>query len=320
MVMNPVCAVLGAGVLVLSGCGQPQPGTPLDLPVASRQAGEGGLLLTRPAASQYPHLHNLLRLSERIYSGGEPVGDEAFGELARLGVKVVVSVDGARPNVDAARKQGLRYVHIPIGYDGIPDEAGLALARVAADGARAGETLYFHCHHGKHRGPAAAAAACIADGVVDSSAAGQILEKAGTSQEYAGLWRDVASYQPPSPGTVLPELVEVAEVDSMVAAMSQIDHAFDNLKLCQAEKWATPADHPDIVAVQESLLVKEGLHEAGRTLAEDYDEQFIGWLREAEGLAEALERQLKAGDVQGADRTMIGLDQACKRCHVEYRN
>src|SRR5262245_48501413 len=76
-----------------------------------------------PAATEQGHaavdivgLENLICVSERIYSGGQPQGEQAFQSLARLGVKTVVSVDGARPDVDAAHRNGLRYVHVPIGY------------------------------------------------------------------------------------------------------------------------------------------------------------------------------------------------------------
>ena len=53
-----------------------------------------------------PGLHNVLRVSDRIYSGSEPHGDEGLESLVKLGVKIVVSVDGARPNVEAAKKHG----------------------------------------------------------------------------------------------------------------------------------------------------------------------------------------------------------------------
>ena len=50
-----------------------------------------------PNSQDYPALHNLLAVSPRIYSGGEPDGDAAFEALRKLGVKTIVSVDGARP-------------------------------------------------------------------------------------------------------------------------------------------------------------------------------------------------------------------------------
>jgi hypothetical protein len=278
------------------------------------------LAISKVSAGQASHLQNLLRLTERIFSGGEPQGDEAFSELSSLGVDVIVSVDGAKPDVETARGHGLRYVHIPIGYDGISHEAGRSLARVVREAAAAGETLYFHCHHGKHRGPAAAAIACIAAQASDHDAARQILVAAGTSHDYAGLWRDVAAYVPPAGGAELPELVEAATTDSLVAAMSNIDRAFDHLKLLQTNGWTTLPEHPDVVATQEAIVLREGLHESRRTLPEGYDEQFIDWLREAEALAETLERQLKSEDAGAASQTMQALEAACQRCHKRHRN
>jgi len=281
---------------------------------------EAKLAIAKPDPAVTPHLHNLLQLNKRIYSGGEPHGEPAFAELAKLGVKVIVSVDGAKPDIEAAKKHGLRYVHIPIGYDGIPTEAGHSLARVVRETGAAGETIYFHCHHGKHRGPAAAAVACIAAGAGDNKAAKEILVTAGTSNDYAGLWRDVAAFQPPPPGAPLPELVEVAEVGSLVAAMSNIDRGFDNLKLSRDGGWKAQPEHPDIVATQEALMVKEALHESGRNLAAGFDAEFMKWLRDAEDLAAQLETQLKTGDTSAATWTMVSLEVSCKQCHTKHRN
>src|SRR5262245_9667583 len=72
---------------------------------------------------------NSFRVSPRIYSGGEPRGAEAFAALKKLGVKTVISVDGAAPDVEAARKVGIRYVHLPIGYDGIPREQSVRIIK-----------------------------------------------------------------------------------------------------------------------------------------------------------------------------------------------
>ncbi|MEO8164070.1 MAG: cytochrome c [Betaproteobacteria bacterium] len=278
------------------------------------------LLLDKPAAEEFPHLHNLLQLTERIYSGGEPEDDQAFHELAKLGVRTIVSVDGARPDIALAEKYGFRYVHIPIGYDGVPAEAGLQFASLLknADG-----PFYIHCHHGKHRGPAGAAVACIADGAADGKSALAILEQAGTSKDYAGLWRDVQAYTPPAEGADLPELVSVAEVGSLVAAMANIDRASDNLKLCAAAAaWKAPAEHPDVAPAQQALLLKEGFRETVRQLVEsnDYDEQFLTWMKEAEELATTLESALQANDDETAAATFSKIQDQCKQCHGKYRN
>jgi protein tyrosine phosphatase (PTP) superfamily phosphohydrolase (DUF442 family) len=263
-----------------------------------------------------PGIHNLMKVSDKLYSGSEPHGEEGFANLAKLGVKTVISVDGAKPQVELARQHGIRYVHIPIGYDGVPEEAGKSLARAVRD---VPTPIYVHCHHGKHRGPAAVAVACIASGDVTSKDALRILERAGTSKDYTGLWRDVEGFVPPAERGVLPELVEIAEVGSFTAAMAQVDRAFDNLKLLRDAKWSTPEDQPDLVPAQEALLLQEGLHEAGRN-ADGYEAQFTSWLAEEETKAKQLREFLQAKDSTSADSHMLLIEQACKQCHKVYRD
>ncbi len=277
------------------------------------------LLPPFPEPANFPHLHSLLHVSPGIYSGAEPENEEAFVDLARLGVKTIVSVDGARPDIAAARRHGLRYVHIPFGYDGVNADAGLAIARVMRECDR---PIYFHCHHGTHRGPAAAAVACVASGVADGETALAILTRAGTSRGYAGLWRDVRAYQPPPLDAALPELVEVAEVGSLAAAMAQVDRASDNLKLCQSAGWRSPPDHPDLAPAQEALLLREGLHEMLRQFEgnNSRDNRFLQWMREAEGAAVSLENQIQRGARATLDAQFRALQDHCLRCHVAYRN
>jgi hypothetical protein len=258
-----------------------------------------------------------MRPADHIFSGSEPHGEEAFASLKQMGIKTIVSVDGARPNVEAARRHGLRYIHIPIGYDGISDQAGAALARLVkeADG-----PFYVHCHHGRHRGPAAAAVACVASGATQGKGALQILEKAGTSKDYLGLWRDVEDYTPPVAGANLPELVEIAEIESLTAAMAQIDRACDNLKRCQKAKWSAPKKHPDLVPALQAFLVREGFHESGRHLADRYTDHFKAQLSGAEKAADKLGQAVLSGNLDQADARFGILMQSCKQCHAEYRN
>ncbi len=56
-----------------------------------------------PTESQFPELHNLLQVSGNVFSGAEPKTDAAFGQLAELGVNVIVSVDGVQPKVELAK-------------------------------------------------------------------------------------------------------------------------------------------------------------------------------------------------------------------------
>lgn len=318
-----LCAV---ATLVLAGCGTSDQGQqqPPDSSSGliedhniSAGADETAYRLEPRHEAGFPQLHNLLRIEEGIYSGGEPAGDGAFDELAQLGVKTIVSVDGARPDIDQAHARGMRYVHIPIGYDGISADDGARLARVMRELDR---PVYFHCHHGQHRGPAAAAIACICSGTANGKEALKILEVAGTSRKYTGLWRDVETYRPPEPAANLPILVAVAEVPSLAAAMAKLDRSFDNLKMCQDARWNVPDARPDLVPAHEALMVVEGLREARRHVSSKHDGQFKQWLDQAITSAESMEQALRQGHVEPADRLSAALEQDCKQCHDRFRN
>src|SRR4051812_11985448 len=95
-------------VLLLTGCSIEEipPVRPAALPAKIE------LLPTR-------YLPNTVRIHERVISGGLPEGDAAFEELKELGIKTLISVDGVKPDVAQAKKFGMRYVHLPHGYDGV---------------------------------------------------------------------------------------------------------------------------------------------------------------------------------------------------------
>ncbi|MCC6492944.1 MAG: cytochrome c [Pirellulales bacterium] len=233
-----------------------------------------------------------------------------------MGVRTVVSVDGVKPNIQAAAKQGLRYIHIPIGYDGVGPEAQGALTRLVRE---VKGPIYIHCHHGQHRGPAAAAVACMAAGSMSRAQATAYLKQAGTGAEYAGLWRDVAQFTALPAGARLPPLVETAEVDSLAAAMAELDRAWDGLKLCRAAGWQTPAESADIAPEHQSLLVWENLREAER--ANEYpDPQLAEWLHGATLQAEQLRQSLQQGRPEAATAAYKRLEAACAQCHKQYRN
>ncbi|MDX1967233.1 MAG: hypothetical protein SFV23_08695 [Planctomycetaceae bacterium] len=307
--------LLALGLTNIAGCGhQSAPENPSSEHVS--KARPTLLPENGPAEADFPELHRLLQVPDRIYSGGEPASEAAFHSLKRLGVKTIVSVDGAIPNIDLAAKHGLRYIHIPIGYDGVPEDAGRALARVTRE---VNGKIYVHCHHGRHRGPAAAAVACIADGVVTGDEALAILKRAKTGENYSGLWRDVAAYRPPSADAVLPDLVSIARVESLAAAMAKLDRASDHLKLFAANKWASPPQHPDLIAATEAVLLLEGFREAARLQSTDYDSQFQSWMQEAAATAERFESALGKSTAE-AELEWQSLQGQCGRCHTMYRD
>jgi hypothetical protein len=92
-----------------------------------------------------PALGNVHEIAPGVFSGAVPHGGEAFRELSRRGVRTVISADGGKPDVDAARRYGLRTVPLPIGYDGIPAERALEPAKALTE---LPGPFYLHCHHG----------------------------------------------------------------------------------------------------------------------------------------------------------------------------
>jgi hypothetical protein len=266
----------------------------------------------------HPIIGNLIQISKYIYSGEEPTSDTFFICLKEFGITTIVSVDGAKPDVETAKKHNIRYIHIPIGYDGFGEGAELSITRLTRE---VKGPIYFHCHHGVHRGPAAAAIASIVAGCYSNEQAIEILEKAGTSKEYPGLWSDVENFNVPSDSTVyLPELVEIADVGSFASQMASIDRAMDNIKLCRKSNWSTPAIHPDIVPERETIIVKEGFRELRRNLSNGYDEQLRSWLGEAEEYTDRIIIALKSGELTDAENNYYLLNHACTQCHKIYRN
>lgn len=184
-------------------------------------------------------IENLLQATDRVFSGSQPEGDEAFAALHKLGVKTLISVDGTKPDVERAAKFGLRYVHIPHGYDSISSNiaARLAKAAMTVEG-----PLSVHCHHGKHRGPAAVGIICQTTAGWTVNQALAWMKQAGTADDYAGLFRANAEFRLP---THLPSRVEVS---GLVDSMIEVDHRWDNLKAIQKAGWRVPANQPDLVA------------------------------------------------------------------------
>ncbi len=107
------------------------------------------------SAGEHPGLHNVINFSDQLINGSAPEGDRGFDSLKALGIKTIICVDGATPDAARAEARGMRYVHLPIGYDGIDETEGLKLIRAIRD---LPQPIYIHCYHGVHRSPAAAAA------------------------------------------------------------------------------------------------------------------------------------------------------------------
>ena len=268
-------------------------------------------------------LHNVFRVSERIYSGSSPEGDAGFATLARLGVKMLLSVDGARPDVATARRHGLTYVHLPFGYDGIPPDRVKELAKAAG---RPGP-IYVHCHHGKHRGPAAVAVIQLCtDPAWDAAVAEGWLATAGTDPRYTGLTglpRTLARPTAEELAALPAALPEAAPVPDLARIMVDVDARWDHLKLIKAAGWVAPEDHPDIDPPHEALQLLEHYRETIRLgSAKDRGADFLKLVADAEAAAADLEQALRAKPV-AADRAGPAFARsaaACTACHERFRD
>jgi protein tyrosine phosphatase (PTP) superfamily phosphohydrolase (DUF442 family)/cytochrome c556 len=265
------------------------------------------------------HLENVHEISPGVLTGSGPHGEKSFEELAARGVRTVISVDGAKPEVEAARKYGLRYVHLPIGYDGVPEEKTLAIAKALNE---LPGPVYVHCHHGKHRGPAAAAVACVAAGKLDNEGAVRVMKTMGTGENYIGLWASAREAKRMDTAAAQVAFKEVAPVPPIMEAMVALEHAFEGLTFSKKAGWTKPADHPDIDPPHEALRAREIVTEILRTdehKARPADYQ--GWMKASLDAATELETLLRAkAPFASLDATYAKLQKSCADCHKPYRN
>jgi hypothetical protein len=262
-------------------------------------------------------------LSQRIYSGSAPENEAAFDALKANGIKTIISVDGAKPDIESARRHGLRYVHLPFGYDGVPTNRALAL--VKAVGVLPGP-FYVHCHHGLHRGPAAAAVICMGTEGWTPREAEAWLRLAGTSTNYAGLYHSVRQFVPPSLW-VLEEFhcsfPERASVSALAEMMVEIDGRLDQIKASRSASYKRLESDPDLDPAHEALLLQELFYELGRSpIAEEKSGEFRVKLGDAEQASHAFYLGLSARpiDLKSVNTGFLRVTEACAGCHQACRN
>jgi protein tyrosine phosphatase (PTP) superfamily phosphohydrolase (DUF442 family) len=205
--------------------------------------------LVDPAPREYPGIHNAVAFHEGLVSGSAPGGDAGLETLAALGVRTIISVDGATPDVAGARARGMRYIHLPLGYDGVDEHRTRQLARAARDAIRLGP-VYVHCHHGKHRSAGAAAVIAASLGWCSGDEGVARMRVAGTSEAYAGLFADARAARPIDPrelDAVPDDFPSACTPSGLVQGMLEIDGAYERLTDIRRAGWKTPADQPDLV-------------------------------------------------------------------------
>lgn len=347
-------AYLGLWMLVCTGCGRPaapsgdgpsvevrpsanSPVNSAESPVVNSAAQPRG-----PEKIAAQHLPNAYRVHAKVISGGQPEGEAAFRELQQLGINTIISVDGAKPQLALAQQFGLRYVHLPHGYDGISTDQVAQLAKAVRD---LDGPIYLHCHHGKHRSPTAAAVACVGAGLLEPSQAIAILQAAGTSPNYRGLYQAAQSAQriddlelDKLPGDFPAEV----QLPPLAEAMVAIEQTHDRLKQVAAAGWQAPAHHPDVEPAHEALLLLEHFTELLRT--DTVQKEPAAFQASLQGSAEAsrlLEAALRQTTAQPAaeptpdpaataadltarrsqlDPLLARISEQCLSCHRQFRD
>jgi hypothetical protein len=304
-----------------------QPSAPLALESSAYEAAAEVTLPETPP-QELPGLHNVYRLSDDIVSGAEPEGLEAFESLRDLGIKTVLSVDGKSPEHELAAEYGLRYVHVPIRYDGMTDEELLKIVKTFRE---LEGPFYVHCYHGKHRGPAAAAVGRLAhDGAPRGQALAEMRQWCGTSKKYEGLYQVTAARELPSWAETEAfefDFAPAHRFDGLRGAMVDMTRSFDTIEDLMMRDWRINPDHPDASALNEAAKLLNGLEQSIEFSASAADSEEFNALLEASRdetrrLIEYLEA-VRQGDPDAgamAAQRVDAIGSLCSRCHASYRN
>ena len=286
-------------------------------------------VIRKLSAKQLP---NAIEVPGGLISGGLPESEQAFQELKQLGVKTIISVDGVKPDVQMAQRYGMRYVHIPHGYDGISESTLGKLTKAVSE---LPGPIYIHCHHGKHRSPTAAAAVCIARGSIELNQALRILELAGTNPSYKGLFQTVRTakrIEPDELAKLQVDFPSVCDVSPLVDSMVALDDTFSKLNKWAQAGWKSKPDPstPSMDAAHEAVLLREHLEEMQR-LEElsKYPVEFARILKESEQAAVFIESMLNpiSGEIRlkpihrkALDVNWTTIRSNCTSCHQQFRD
>lgn len=345
--MRSLVVVLGCitAAAILTSCGQSQTAaskplpaahpvpTPATPPTAAQAAEPPASPLAIPAhdaakPQDYPGLHNVVTYSTGVFTGSVPEGPEGLETLHAMGVKTIISVDGAEPEVAKAKALGMKYVHLPIGYNGMDQQRTLELARAVqiAQQENPAAPVYMHCHHGKHRSAGALGASAVTLGFITPEQGVERMKVSGTAANYTGLYKCVQIAAPATQAQLaaLPSTFpEVWKTTNLVHAMVEMDEVFEHLKAIEKAGWKAPKDHPDLVPAAEAGR----LADLFRNLRDDTTVQkkpaeFTDWLLADSRKAEALESELanSSGTPESLSKHMKLLAASCKECHVKYRD
>jgi protein tyrosine phosphatase (PTP) superfamily phosphohydrolase (DUF442 family) len=277
------------------------------------------------------YLPNAIQIHSKVISGGKPDGESAFRELQEMGVKTIVSVDGTKPEVALAKKYGLRYVHLPLGYNGISRERATELAKAVRD---LDGSIYIHCHHGKHRSPAAATVACQSLGFLEPYASVKILTLAGTKEDYRGLFVAAASATRIDDSVLdamQVDFPEFAKLSPLVETMVELDQLHDHLLRFTHATRSEQAAQADTDPAHDALLMHEHFQELLRSEGVASQPELFRRLlnesaKDAQSLESAIRQWHRSSEATSAtlpkslSEPLKRLSANCSACHRQFRD
>lgn len=318
-----LCVLPAAVLTAIAACSGPGP-----------QAGSGSSHTiapvplpspTDPEPRDYPGLHNAVAFHEGFVSGSVPEGDEGFDTLKAMGIKTIISVDGAEPDVERARARGMRYIHLPIGYNGFDEQRKLQLVRAARDAMKEGP-VYIHCHHGKHRSAGAAATIAASLGWRSPEYGVSRMKVSGTAPNYRGLYTCASEARVLHAAlidSVPADFPSVWKPSGYVKGMIEIDEVFEHLKAIEKAGWTTPKNHPDLVPVAEAGRLADLYRVLAAT---DYvkakPSELADLMEESRARAQGLEDLLAEDqpDTAKLSAQFKLVAASCKDCHAKFRD
>lgn len=151
-----------------------------------------------PAAAQVPRgaerldrtgLPNLHRVSPALYRGAQPTA-EGVHELARMGIRTIVSLRSLHSDRRLLAGTGLSYLRIPMQTWNPEEEDVVLFLRIAADPDR--QPVFVHCQRGADRTGVAVAAWRVA--VEGWTADDAVREMTRGDYGFEPLWRGLVAF------------------------------------------------------------------------------------------------------------------------------
>jgi protein tyrosine phosphatase (PTP) superfamily phosphohydrolase (DUF442 family) len=270
---------------------------------------------------EVPYLQNVIVAAKDIYSGASPEGEDAFRSLQQLGIKTMISVDGATPDAAMAKRFAMRYVHLPHGYQGIPKQRVLEIAKALRE---LPKPIYVHCHHGKHRSPTAVAAATIALGYRTRDEGRTMMAIGGTNKDYRGLFAtidEIENCEAIDWDKVSSLFTEKSEVPRTASEMIDIDTRFAKL---------SQSGLPEKDFLYEVLMLEESFTELERTTQtetiqcpSDVDiKEYFALLASGAKLMKdfRLEATQSQSTMDQRQSLVSLLKNTCNACHQKFRD